>query len=94
MPLFFRGLLCVQLVLLVSLQGVLWFSQRSLPAVWEAQGQVSALETQNTDLQSRNSALLKEIHDLKSGHAIEGRARLDLGMIKPDESFFVVIEAE
>jgi cell division protein FtsB len=93
MPLFFKGMLCVQILLLGSLQGYLWFSQRSLPAVWEAQGQVMSLDAHNAELQRRNSALIREIHDLKTGQAVEERARLDLGMIKPEESFFVIIES-
>lgn len=82
------------MVLLLSLQGYLWFSERSLPAVWEAQERVSELNVQNEQLNGRNTHLLHEIEDLKGGRAIEARARLDLGMIKPQESFFIVLEAE
>lgn len=84
----------MQLLLLVSIQGFLWFSQRSLPSVWAAQVRVAELNTLNDGLQGRNAALLREIEDLKAGRALEGRARLDLGMIKPEESFFVIIESD
>lgn len=84
----------MQLLLLVSIQGFLWFSQRSLPSVWGAQVRVAELNTLNDGLQGRNAALLREIEDLKAGRALEGRARLDLGMIKPEESFFVIIESD
>lgn len=85
--------MCLQLVLLVWLQGYLWFSPRSLPSVWGAQLRVAELNKENDILQSRNADLLREIKDLKAGQGLEGRARLDLGMIKPDESFFVIIES-
>lgn len=93
MPLFFRGLLCVQLLLLISIQGFFWLSQRSLPSVWGAQARVAELNLQNQGLHNRNADLLREIEDLKTGRALEGRARLDLGMIKPEESFYVIIES-
>jgi cell division protein FtsB len=41
----------------------------------------------------RNGALEAEVRDLKQGlEAIEERARYELGMIKPGEVFFQVIE--
>ena len=41
----------------------------------------------------RNSRLAAEVQDLKSGTAaIEERARSDLGMIGPNETFYQVVE--
>ena len=43
----------------------------------------------------RNDALAAEVEDLKSGEAaVEERARNELGMIKPGETFYRVIEPE
>ncbi|CAH0534353.1 Cell division protein FtsB [Vibrio stylophorae] len=55
-----------------------------------------AHETQaNVALKQRNAQMWAEIDDLKSGNAaIEERARHELGMIKPDEVFYRVIEPE
>jgi cell division protein FtsB len=42
---------------------------------------------------ARNSRLAAEVQDLKSGTAaIEERARSDLGMIGPNETFYQVVE--
>ena len=46
-------------------------------------------------LKQRNDALAAEGEDLKSGEAaIEERARSELGMIKPGETFYRVVETE
>ena len=48
---------------------------------------------ENTGLQERNDALAAEVEDLKSGEAaVEERARSELGMIKPGEKFYRVVE--
>lgn len=45
------------------------------------------------DKQERNQSLYAEVLDLRKGQeAIEERARNELGMVKPDETFFQVIE--
>ena len=42
----------------------------------------------NTELKERNRILAAEVFDLKNGtEAIEEHARLDLGLIKPNETF-------
>ncbi|SHH07726.1 cell division protein FtsB [Hydrocarboniphaga daqingensis] len=44
-------------------------------------------------LRVRNAALDAEVQDLNSGKAaIESRARITLGMIKPEETFYLVVE--
>ena len=44
---------------------------------------------------SHNDALAAEVQDLKSGEAaVEERARSELGMIKPGETFYRVVEPE
>ncbi|MEJ2669082.1 MAG: septum formation initiator family protein [Gammaproteobacteria bacterium] len=80
------------MLLLFALQGALWLGDRSLPRVWEAQDRLAEIAADNVALTERNYQLITEIEDLKAGRALEERARMDLGMIKPDESFFVVVE--
>ena len=42
----------------------------------------------NTELKERNRVLAAEVYDLKNGiEAIEEHARLDLGLVKPHETF-------
>lgn len=46
----------------------------------------------NKILENRNNRLNEEVLDLKSGYdVIEERVRFDLGMIKEDESFYMVV---
>jgi len=63
--------------------------------VWELNRKVHVQQEKNTALKARNAMLDAEVRDLKSGKAaIEERARSELGMIKQDEVFFQVIEAQ
>ena len=49
----------------------------------------------NAGLRQRNDALAAEVQDLKSGEAaVEERARSELGMIKPGETFYRVVESQ
>jgi cell division protein FtsB len=62
--------------------------------VWELGQGVNAQRALNEQLRARNSALDAEVRDLKQGYeAIEERARSDLGMVKPDEVFFQLVDA-
>ena len=50
-------------------------------------------QAENLKLRQRNEALAAEVQDLKSGEAaVEERARSELGMVKPGETFYRVIE--
>jgi len=94
MPVFFRGLLVCQVVLFCALQVSLWSGDRSVPTLWRAKDQLAAYMENNAALEQRNRELFLEIESLKSGRALEERARFDLGMIKPEESFFVVVPSD
>lgn len=81
------------LLLLGALQAKLWLGgggwrdAKALQATVEEQG------AENARLQQRNDALTAEVEDLKSGEAaVEERARSELGMIKPGETFYRVVE--
>jgi len=90
-----RIVLVLLLVLLAWLQYRLWFGGGGEREVAQLQGQVARQRHDNTGLQQRNDALAAEVDDLKSGEAaVEERARNELGMIKPGETFYRVIEPE
>lgn len=56
------------------------------------QGKVEQQIAKNKILENRNNRLNEEVLDLKSGYdVIEERVRFDLGMIKEDESFYMVV---
>lgn len=86
-------LLGVLLVLLAGLQWRLWFSDSALPGIWQKERRLSDLTMSTDYLSERNRKLAAEVDDLKTGlGAVEARARLDLGLIGPHETFYQVIE--
>ena len=81
------------LVLLFALQSKLWLGEGGWSRARELQGTVAEQRAENARLQQRNDALSAEVEDLKSGEsAVEERARSELGMIKPGETFYRVVE--
>ena len=81
------------LCLLLALQSKLWLGGGGWRDAGELQETVSEQKAENARLQQRNDALSAEVEDLKSGEtAVEERARSELGMIKPGETFYRVVE--
>ncbi|HEY4637949.1 MAG TPA: cell division protein FtsB [Burkholderiales bacterium] len=79
--------------LILLIQVPLWLGKGGWLRVAEVDRQVSAQRDKNGQLEARNTALEAEVRDLKQGlEAIEERARYELGMIKPGEVFFQVVE--
>ena len=88
-----RIVLLLLLVLLAWLQYRLWFGSGGQREVAQLEAQVGQQAHDNAGLQQRNDALAAEVEDLKSGEAaVEERARNELGMIKPGETFYRVVE--
>ena len=86
-------LLLVLAVLLAWLQYRLWFGKGGRYEVDALQHQVTQQAYDNTGLKQRNDVLAAEVKDLKSGEAaIEERARSELGMIRPGETFSRVVD--
>lgn len=89
-----KVLLVVLAALLAFLQYRLWFGEGGKRSVAALEGQVLAQTRENLGLQQRNDALAAEVEDLKSGEAaVEERARSELGMIRPGETFYRVVES-
>lgn len=90
-----KALTLIFVILIALLQYPLWLGKGSWLRVWELNRQVNVQQEKNAALKARNAMLDAEVRDLKSGKAaIEERARSELGMIKQDEVFFQVIEAQ
>ncbi len=90
-----RIALVALVALLAWLQYRLWFGEGGTRAVEELGERVEQQRRQNEGLVQRNAALAAEVADLKSGEAaIEERARNELGMIKPGETFYRVVDDE
>lgn len=81
-------------LLLIGLQYPLWFSDTSLPEAWKLQEKIELQVQQNAQLTDRNKVLESEVYDLKHGlEVVEEKARNELGMIKPDETYYQIIES-
>ncbi|MBU3070225.1 cell division protein FtsB [Aestuariicella sp. G3-2] len=88
-----KWLIPILLILLAGLQYRLWVGEGSLADVVRLNEEIKTQSLENDRLRERNRVLATEVKGLKSGiDAVEERAREDLGMIKPDETFFMVVD--
>jgi len=79
-------------VALILLQYRVWLSADGVREVARLRQAVVAQRTENDQLAERNRQLAAEVRDLKTGmDALEERARSDLGMIAPNETFYQVV---
>lgn len=87
-----RWLLVALALVALSLQGQLWLTDAGFAKTRNLRLAVAEQNVQNDTLQRRNQALEAEVDNLKqSSEAAEERARTDLGMIGPKETFFQVV---
>ncbi len=86
-------IVAILFVLLVLLQIKLWSGDGGLVDTVQLQRAVDQQQQENSALSERNKALEAEVEDLKKGvDAIEERARSELGLIKPGETFFQTVD--
>lgn len=86
-----RLLLWLAAGVFLILQFKLWFGEGGVVDVHRIKQAVAEQQTVNLKLRQRNAVLEAEVNDLKNGQAaVEERARLDLGMIRDDETFYLV----
>ncbi|BDX05555.1 cell division protein FtsB [Planctobacterium marinum] len=82
-------------ILLLALQYRLWFGKHSIPDYLNMEQELAAQLQHNQNLRQRNSLLIADIQDLKMGlESIEERARNELGLIKPGETFYRILPTE
>lgn len=77
--------------LLIFLQYRLWVGEGSIAHIKELKHEIIKQQTDNAQLNSRNQALAVEIESLKRGSSIEDRARRDMGMIRKEETFVLIV---
>lgn len=79
---------------LIAIQWPLWLGHGGWLRVWDLQRQLQARQASNAALRARNQMLGAELASLRQGsEAIEERARRELHMIRPDETFFQFVRA-
>jgi cell division protein FtsB len=90
-----KKVIAILIVLLLMLQYKIWLGDGGIPKILSLQEELDLVQQQVDGLQERNQALNAEVQDLKKGlHAIEERARSELGMIGKDEIYYQVISSE
>jgi cell division protein FtsB len=76
------------LVVIALLQSKLWLGDSGFRDRQALIALVSTQDAENAKLTERNRVLRAEVNDLKQGlEAVEEHARLDLGLIKSNETF-------
>jgi cell division protein FtsB len=89
-----RLILIFLFALLVLIQYPLWLGKGGWFRVWDLDQQVHSAQEKNDELKARNDKLASEVKDLKDGQeAVEERARSEMGMIKQDEIFVQILDA-
>lgn len=78
----------VLIALLLVVHAQLWFGRGSVGSVAAMQQKLDAQRAANAQAQQANDRLASEVRDLKEGlEMVEERARMELGMVKPNEIF-------
>lgn len=90
-----RWLLAGLVIIFISLQARLWVGEGSLAEISRLERKIKQQEQRNTLHRERNRLLELEIAHLKNGlNGIEELARQDMGMIKPGETFYLVVDSK
>jgi len=83
-----KALLGLAIFLIAGFQYLYWFGEGGYHEHQQLSQKVQQQVELNDELKERNRVLAAEVYDLKNGvEAIEEHARLDLGLIKPHETF-------
>jgi cell division protein FtsB len=84
---------CLLIILLLSLQYRLWIDKQGMRMFKELKRLVKTESTTNQGLIERNNRLDVQVRALKKEpDALEEHARMELGMIKKGETFYVVLD--
>jgi cell division protein FtsB len=90
-----RWVIAALAMLVLVLQYRIWISADGAREVMRLDRAVAAQRAENLRLAARNDQLLAEVRDLKQGFAaIEERARSELGLVAPNETYYQVVPPE
>lgn len=88
-----KTLWAILIVLILLLQVRLWIGEGSFAQVWSLEKAVAEQRAENAKLSVRNERLYAEVRNLGDEQgAVEERARMNLGLIRDNETFFLVVE--
>jgi cell division protein FtsB len=81
--------------MLLLLQFRLWTGTGSWEQIASLRRDIAEQKKVNSDLMQRNERLYGEVRSLKDDlDSIEERARNDMGLIKSDETFYLIVDEE
>ena len=81
--------------MLIFLQYAFWAGKQNVIDLYRLNRQVADVHMENHELQDRNDRLHVDVIDIKSRlGAIESKARFDLGLIKPGETYYQIVRSE
>jgi len=81
----------ILLALLIALQINIWVKKDGYKKMKEIENLIALQTIENENMTIRNNRLKEEIKDLRNGQdAIEEKARIDIGMIKEGEEFYLI----
>jgi cell division protein FtsB len=90
-----KWFLGILIVLLCALQYRLWIGEGSLAQANRLEQELKVQQAENDRLLERNRIIHVEVEDLKTGlDTIEERARKDIGLVKKDETFYMLLDEQ
>ena len=90
-----KWLIAILFLLLCGLQYRLWIGEGSLAQASRLEQELTIQKAENERLLERNRLIHVEVEDLKTGlDTIEERARKDIGLIKKDETFYMLLDEQ
>ena len=90
-----KALIFTLIVGVLTLQWALWAGKSNIVDLIYLQQTLAGLETKNVSLRHRNDRLHADINEIKSRlEAIEARARKELGLILPGETYYQTVLPE
>jgi cell division protein FtsB len=92
----YRKVLIFTLIVgVLALQWALWAGKSNIVDLIYLQQTLASLETKNASLRHRNDRLHADINEIKNRlEAIEARARKELGLILPGETYYQTVLPE
>ncbi|WP_336368507.1 septum formation initiator family protein [Marinobacter sp. C2H3] len=88
-----KALWALMVVLILLLQVRLWVGEGSFAQVWSLKQSIAEQRAENAKLAARNGSLYAEVRNLRNEQgAVEERARMNLGLIRDGETFFLVVD--
>ena len=83
------------IIMIIALQFRLWSGEGSVPKIYELNNLIEKQSQNNNILKVRNLEMYAQLENLSNENEskeIEGIARNNLGLIKNDETFFIIVK--